>query len=70
MGELYDTVGIPPNIESLQSAGSSGWAAFQVRASCDIPFQPLISLWFTILPVSTCGTKAYDSARKPSTIAT
>ena len=57
-------------INKVHRAGSSGWAAFQVRASCDIPFHPLISLWFTILPVSTCGTNAYDSARNPSTIAT
>ena len=49
-------VGIPPNIDSVQAVWSSGWAAFHSIISWDIPCQPEMSLWLTILPPSTWGT--------------
>ena len=49
-------VGIPPNIDSVQAVWSSGWAAFHSIISWDMPCQPEMSLWFTILPASTWGT--------------
>ena len=49
-------VGMPPNMDSVQAVWSSGWAAFQAIISWDIPCQPEMSLWLTILPLRTCGT--------------
>ena len=61
-------VGIPPNMEPVQRAGSSGCALSQTTFSRDIPTQPEMSDWFTIFPPRTSGAKAYESSRKPRSI--
>ena len=55
-------------MEFVHAVGSSGCAALYVMASLAIPFHEAISLWFTILPPSTCGTNPYDSTRKNRTM--
>ena len=65
---MVAVVGIPPNMEFVHAVGSSGCAALWVIASLAIPFQDAISLWFTILPSSTCGTNPYASTTNSRTM--
>ena len=61
---MVAVVGMPPNIEFVHAVGSSGCAALWVMASFAMPFHDAISLWFTILPLNTCGTKPYAMTMK------
>ena len=48
-----EVFGMPPNIEPVHLAGSSGWALSQAMLSWAMPLNPVISLWSTTFPLST-----------------